>query len=225
MEAVGQFAGGIAHDFNNALTVIMGQCDLMSTAGMAPGEWQTALAEISDAAGRAARLTEQLLTFSRRGKTSPQVLDANVAVSRMESFVRRLAGQNELRLSLATDTGCLRIDPGQLEQAIVNLVINARDAMTEPGVITIRTSITTDGQIAIAVSDTGTGMDDTTRARIFEPFFTTKEPGKGTGLGLAVVLGVVQAAQGEVRVDTAPSQGTTFELRFPRVVADLSVGP
>jgi signal transduction histidine kinase len=215
MEAVGQFAGGIAHDFNNVLTVILGHCDLILATAMKPDDLQAAVHEMADAAGRAGALNEQLLTFSRRGKTNPQVLQPNEAIRRMERFARRLAGDNALVLSLAAEVGPIWIDPSQLEQAIMNLVVNARDAMAAPGVITISTGTTTDGQVMVSVSDTGTGMDDATRARIFEPFFTTKEPGKGTGLGLAVVMSVAQTAKGDVRVDTAAGRGTTFELRFP----------
>ena len=171
--------------------------------------------EISSAAERAAHLMRQLLTFSRKGNTEPRQLNPNETLISLEAFIRPLAGPHQLRLLLSPAVGRIRIDERQLEQAIVNLVVNARDAMTETGVITIETDTTPDGRVTIAVTDTGTGFDELTKTRLFEPFFTTKAPGQGTGLGLAVVLAVVEEAKGDVHVESTPGRGALFELRFP----------
>jgi two-component system cell cycle sensor histidine kinase/response regulator CckA len=218
MEAVGTFASGIAHDFNNALMVIMGHCDVMEMVDPTPETLQEGLVEISNAAERAAHLTRQLLMFSRKGSTDLRVINPNETLRNLEGFLRPLTGFHQLRLQLAPAVAAVRIDERQLEQAIVNLVVNARDAMAVQGVITVTTAMTPDGRVAISVSDTGTGIDEKTKARLFEPFFTTKAPGKGTGLGLAVVLAVAEEAKGEVRVESAAGQGATFELRFPAAV-------
>ena len=217
MQAVGQFASGVAHDFNNILSVIVAQCDRIGLADASPAVVHEGLEEISAAAIRAAHLTQQLLTFSRKGEASPQLVDPNDVIAQMSGLLRTLAGQHELRLVLDRNAGFTRVDPRHLEQAIMNLVVNARDAMPVSGVITVRT-IASGDSVVISVSDTGTGMDDATRERIFEPFFTTKAPGEGTGLGLTVVLNVVEEAQGSIHVETAPGRGTTFDLRFPHAV-------
>src|SRR4051812_1491740 len=216
MEAVGRFVSGIAHDFNNALMVIGGQCDVLGMTTLTPEKMRRGLAEISDAVDRAANLTQQLLTFSRKGQADPQVLDPNATLQRLETFIKPIVGAHDLRLALATQAGWISVDERQLEQAVINLVINARDAMPEKGVITISTGNIADGRVFIAVQDSGVGMDAATKSRLFEPFFTTKAPGHGTGLGLAVVLAVVEGARGDIHVETAPGAGATFELRFPQ---------
>jgi two-component system cell cycle sensor histidine kinase/response regulator CckA len=216
MESVGRFVSGIAHDFNNALMVIGGQCDVLGMTALTPEKMRRGLAEISDAVDRAANLTQQLLTFGRKGQADPQVLDPNAILQRLETFIKPLVGAHDLRLALAAQAGWITVDERQLEQAVVNLVINARDAMPETGVITISTGNIADGRVFIAVRDSGVGMDEATRSRLFEPFFTTKAPGHGTGLGLAVVLAVMEGAGGDIHVETAPGAGSTFELRFPQ---------
>ena len=217
METLGKFASGIAHDFNNALMVIMGHCDVLEMALPTPETLQEGLVEISSAAERAAHLTRQLLTFSRKASTDPRVINPNDTLGRLERFLRPLTGQHQLRLQLSPAVPPIRIDEQQLEQAIVNLVVNARDAMLDSGMIIVATDVTADGRVGIAVHDTGTGFDEQTKARLFEPFFTTKPPGKGTGLGLAVVRAVVEEAKGDVHVESMPGLGATFELRFPAV--------
>jgi len=215
IDAMGRFASVIAHDFNNSLMVIMGHCDVLQMENPTRDALQQGVIEISRAAERAAHLTRQLLTFSRKGNTEPRRLDPNETLIGLEGFMRPLAGPHQLRLQLSPAVGPIRVDERQLEQAIVNLVLNARDAMIEKGVITIATDTTPDGRVTIAVKDTGTGFDELTRTRLFEPFFTTKAPGQGTGLGLAVVLAVVEEAKGDVHVESTPGHGALFELRFP----------
>jgi signal transduction histidine kinase len=218
METAGQFASGIAHDLNNIMTVITGFCDLLETDDTISDVTRGRVGEISAAAARGNGLAQQLLTFGRKGSTSPQLLDPNDAMSRFEAFANTLAAPHCVRLRLGSDVGCIRVDPRHLDQAVMNLVVNARDAMAEAGVITITTASTDAGAVTIGVSDTGSGMDEATRRRMFEPFYTTKGAGKGTGLGLAVVRSVIDSAQGEVTVDSVPGRGTTVELHFPRVV-------
>ena len=216
MEAVGRFVSGIAHDFNNALMVIVGQCDVLGMGKLTPAMMRRGVREISDAAERAAHLTQQLLTFSRKGQPDPQVLDPNATLRRLEAFLKPLIGGHRLRLTLSRDVGWIVVDERQLEQAIVNLVVNARDAMPEKSEIEISTGNMSDGRVFVGVRDWGIGIDAATRKRLFEPFFTTKAPGQGTGLGLPVVLAVMEAARGEVHVESAPGAGTLFELRFPQ---------
>jgi len=217
MEAIGRFASSVAHDFNNVLAVIVGQSDLMLMTHELTANTRQALTDISEAAGRAADLTQQLLTFSRKGNEAPRVVDPNDTLTRIEGLLQTLIGDHELNVDLTPTVGRIRIDERQLEQALINLVVNARDAMPLTGTITITTGRTSDGGISVAVRDTGVGIDERIMPRLFEPFFTTKPPGKGTGLGLAVVLAVVETASGEVRVVSVPGRGTTFELRFPDV--------
>jgi len=216
LEAIGRFASFVAHDFNNALAVIVGQIDVLLLTQTVPAITRQALVEISEAAERAAHLTQQLLTFSRKGNDAPRVLDPNDTLARLAVFLRTLANPHQLSMTLTPDVGLIRIDERQLEQAVVNLVVNARDAMPDVGAIVIMTGRTSDGRVSIAVSDTGTGIDEEAMSRLFEPFFTTKPAGQGTGLGLAVVLAVTEHANGEVRVDSLPGRGTTFDLRFPQ---------
>lgn len=220
MEAIGRLASGIAHDFNNTLAIIVGQCDVLRMTSPSPPTLDQGLADIADAAERAAHLTQQLLTFSRKGTSRPRIIDPNAVLLRLEAFIRPIAGPHDLELALTPVAGRIRIDQRQLEQAVVNLVINARDAMLPKGRIVVSTGRTAEGLVFIAVRDSGTGIDAATKARLFEPFFTTKPEGRGTGLGLAVVRAVVEEASGTVHVESAPGQGATFELRFPAAGAD-----
>ncbi|HEX3748836.1 MAG TPA: ATP-binding protein [Bryobacteraceae bacterium] len=233
MEAVGRLAGGVAHDFNNLLTVIAGYTALLKD-DLGPGE-QPELDEIHAAVTRAAELTRQLLTFSRKQVCQPQVLEINTVVSRMEGMLRRLIGEDIVLVSaLAGDLGRVKADPGQIEQVIMNLAVNARDAMPDGGKLLIETKAVQleAGQIAalaaghyvqIAVSDTGHGMSAETASRIFEPFFTTKEVGKGTGLGLSTALGVVEQTGGSLTVESRLGAGTTFRAYLP-VTAEQAAG-
>jgi hypothetical protein len=237
MEAVGRLAGGVAHDFNNMLTVISGYnrmiLDELSTLDPLRGYAE----EVLKAADRAGALTNQLLSFSRRQIMQPRVLNVNSLVTQTQKMLQRVIGEDiELVLHLEAGVGNIRADPGHVEQAIVNLAVNARDAMPLGGRLTIETSdVVLDENYArthmgvkpgdftmIAVSDSGTGMDAETRRRIFEPFFTTKEKGKGTGLGLATVYGMVKQTGGDIWVYSELGQGTTFKLYFPRVAEAVS---
>jgi two-component system cell cycle sensor histidine kinase/response regulator CckA len=230
MEAVGRLAGGVAHDFNNLLTGIIGYADLLR-AGLPPeSELQADAEEVRKAADRAAALTRQLLAFSRRQVLQPQILSLNEAVREMERMLRRLIGEDvELVTDTAPDLGAVEADPGQIEQVIANLVVNARDAMPDGGRLVLRTAnVGVNGQprtepqmrpgayVLLSVSDTGTGMDTETQSRMFEPFFTTKDVGKGTGLGLATVYGIVKQSGGYIWVTSSPGAGTTFDIFLPR---------
>ncbi|MGH7718131.1 MAG: ATP-binding protein [Gemmatimonadaceae bacterium] len=227
METVGRLAGGIAHDFNNLLTVIKAYSDLL-LADMAEGdERRDEVREIQLAANRAAMLTRQLLAFSRKQVLRPRPIDLNVVLRGLEPMLRKLMIEDiELDLRLSPDLGLARADPGQMEQVLMNLVINAADAMPSGGRLTIRTqaltvggsSPRTDGAVApgryavIEVADTGSGMDPLTLSRIFEPFFTTKGPGKGTGLGLSTAYGIVKQTGGDITVESEAGRGTTFRV-------------
>jgi two-component system cell cycle sensor histidine kinase/response regulator CckA len=215
MEAVGRLAGGVAHDFNNLLTVINGYADL----ALQPLGGDVPLADrikpIKDAAQRAAGLTRQLLAFSRRQILQPRLVNLGDAITGVGAMLSRLIGANiELDMKLGTGLPAIRIDPGQLEQVIINLAVNAQDAMLSGGKLLIETVAEPGGAVLI-VQDSGTGMDEATRARIFEPFFTTKEAGKGTGLGLATVYGIVRQSNGSINVQSEPGKGTTFRIWFP----------
>lgn len=232
MDAVGRLAGGIAHDFNNLLNVISGYTDLLLDKFHADHSVHADISEIKRAADRATAVTSQLLAFSRKQVRQPKALELTTVVAQMETLLRRLIGEQiELIARLDRDTGCIKADPGQLEQIVVNLAINARDAMPEGGKLTIQTgNIDLDETAArthspampgryveLVLSDTGVGMDQETQARIFEPFFTTKPAGKGTGLGLAMVYGIVKQNQGLIWVYSELGLGTTIKIHFPRV--------
>jgi PAS domain S-box-containing protein len=234
LESVGRLAGGVAHDFNNVLTAIFGYADLLAEELPADSPGREDLREIRTAAERAAGLTRQLLAFSRQQVLQPVVLNMNDVVENLEKMLTRLIGADVvLQAHLSPDLGNIRADAGQLEQVIVNLTVNARDAMPMGGKLTIETAnaelggdyvdahrpVVPGRYVMLAVSDTGTGMDEATKARLFEPFFTTKEPGKGTGLGLATVYGIVKQSGGYIWIYSEPSHGATFKVYLPRVDA------
>jgi two-component system, cell cycle sensor histidine kinase and response regulator CckA len=239
VESLGRLAGGIAHDFNNLLFAVQGYAELLSQdlgskdpARLDPAHLQLSVDEISHAAERATALTAQLLAFSRRQIVTMNVLDVNAAVAKIEPMVRQLIGE-DLRLIVNLDpgTGHILADGGQIDQILVNLVVNARDAMPDGGTVTIesgnadfdqvaamgRDGITPGSYVFIAVRDTGIGMDHATRDHMFEPFFTTKAVGRGTGLGLATTHGIVSQAGGHISVASEPGTGSAFTLFFPRV--------
>jgi two-component system, cell cycle sensor histidine kinase and response regulator CckA len=232
MEAVGQLAGGIAHDFNNLLGVITGYTELLIRELPPDSRARQRAHEIRQASDRAAALTRQLLAFGRRQVLQPRVLDLNDVVANVEKMVRRLISANiQIVTVLASDLGRVCADAGQVEQVLMNLVINARDAMAEGGRLVIETvnedhdeayvranpGSRAGRSVVLVVSDSGHGMTEETMTRIFEPFFTTKEEGKGTGLGLATVYGIVRQSGGAVSVSSAPGSGTAFSVSLPRV--------
>jgi two-component system, cell cycle sensor histidine kinase and response regulator CckA len=235
LEAIGRLAGGVAHDFNNVLTAILGSAELLMM-DTPPGEHAREEVEIiRDAAARAQDLIRQLLAFSSRQVLQPVVLDLNDLITDLGRMLRRLIGEDlTLDTDLARDLCAVRADPGQVEQVLVNLAVNARDAMPDGGRLAIRTENVdvTDGgdvpagpYVRIEVTDTGTGMDAPTLARVFEPFFTTKERGKGTGLGLASVYGIVRQSGGHIAVTSTPGVGTSFRIHLPRVDAPVDAAP
>ena len=216
LESLGRLAGGVAHDFNNLLTGITGYATLLLERANGDGELRRDLGEIVRAADRAAELTKQLLAFGRRQVLKPRPLDLNTVVAEVEPLLRRLVGEDvELEIWSGAGLGTVRADPGQIEQVIVNLAVNARDAMPDGGRITIETRNAGDGSVELVVSDTGLGMDEDTVGQIFEPFFTTRE--QGVGLGLASVYGIVHQSSGDVAVTSSPGAGTVFVITLPRV--------
>jgi PAS domain S-box-containing protein len=232
MEAVGRLAGGVAHDFNNLLTVILGYTQLLIDGLPAGSRLAEGTGQIKSAADRAAGITRQLLAFSRKQVRSPRLIDLNNVMLNLDTMLRRLIGEDiEVLTVPAVDLGTVRADPGQIEQVLMNLALNARDAMPNGGKLTLETSniqlddayarehqpVEPGRYVMLAVSDTGIGMSAETLAHIFEPFYTTKEPGKGTGLGLSTVYGVVKASGGYIWVYSELGQGTTFKIYFPRV--------
>jgi two-component system, cell cycle sensor histidine kinase and response regulator CckA len=219
LEAIGLLAGGIAHDFNNLLTAISGYGEFL-LEGLADGDpLRRDAEEIRRAADVATALVRQLLAFSRRQMLQPRTVDLNAIVRQMESLLAQLIGEDiRLSVELAPTLPPVRADPGQLEQIIVNLAVNARDSMSRGGAVSIRTEPGDKGRrVRLVVSDTGRGMDEYTRLHAFDPFFTTKEPGKGTGLGLATVYGIVTQSNGTIEIESQPGRGATFRLDFPAI--------
>ncbi len=234
LEAVGRLAGGIAHDFNNLMAVIIGNAGLLGSRLPGDSPLRAFADEITSAGKRAAALTQQLLTFSRTNVLAREVVDINQIVGELGRMLHRVIGEDvELTVTLGNGVGCVMADRGQIEQVVMNLVVNARDAVASGGSVTVETSrvdlaaaIATDlGTLApgryvvLSVRDTGVGMDDGTKAQIFDPFFTTKTAGKGTGLGLSTVYGIVKQAGGGVTVESAPGKGARFAIYVPRVEA------
>jgi two-component system cell cycle sensor histidine kinase/response regulator CckA len=237
MEAVGRLAAGVAHDFNNLLTIIKASSDLLMLDLETSDPRRAEAEEISLATDRAAVLTRQLLAFGRKQVLSPRVLNLNEVVNGIERMLRRVTGDIiELQLVLRSDIGNITADPGQLEQVMMNLALNGVDAMRSGGRLTIETAnvylddgyarthtgVEAGRYVALVVSDTGSGMDRDTLSHIFEPFFTTKPPGKGTGLGLATVYGIVTQSRGHLWVYSEPEFGTTFKVYLPRVAAEVT---
>jgi CheY-like chemotaxis protein len=238
MEAIGQLAGGVAHDFNNLLTVICGYADLLKKQPDMTIDVQEYVAEIIEAARRATQLTRQLLAFGRRQVLQARTVDLNGIVRDLEKLLRRLIGEDvQLEMIYRADPAFVKVDPGQLEQVVMNLVVNARDAMPAGGRLTIETAnvefdkalphekpaLAGGSHIMLTVTDTGVGMDPDTAARAFEPFFTTKELGKGTGLGLAMAYGIITQSGGDIRMLTESGQGTAFRIYLPRVERGIEV--
>jgi signal transduction histidine kinase/CheY-like chemotaxis protein len=236
MEAVGRLAGGVAHDFNNLLTAILGYTELLHGRVEQDPDALEYTAEVRRAAERASDLTNQLLAFSRRRPASPQVVDLNRVVRQIDKMLRRIIGEDiDLEVRLAPDLWRVMVDPAHMDQVVMNLAVNSRDAMPDGGKLTIETANVrlTDEYAAghlearpgpyvmMAVSDTGIGMDTATQGRVFEPFFTTKEQGKGTGLGLSIVYGIVKQNAGGIMMYSEPSRGTVFKIYIPAVEAPV----
>lgn len=238
MEAVGRLSGGVAHDFNNLLGVIIGYGELLQTDLPEKHPQKASVEEILKAGHRAAALTRQLLAFSRQQVLDPKVMDLNAVVRDMESMLKRLLGEDvELKTDLHPALGRIKADQSQIEQAIMNLAVNARDAMPSGGKLTLTTEnfhmdanfvrrypfpVQVGDYVLLAVADNGIGMDATTRARVFEPFFTTKEKGKGTGLGLSMVYGIVKQSGGYIDLTSEPGAGATFKIYLPKVDAPIA---
>ena len=238
MESVGRLAGGIAHDFNNILMVINGYASMIAARLPDDQGLRDDLSEVIKAGDRAAALTGQLLAFSRKQVMEPKIVSPAVVLNQMEKMLKRLLGEDiELRLDLDPSTGQIKVDVGQVEQVLMNLGANARDAMPDGGELTIHTKnvelekgqlpadtkATPGSFVSVELLDTGEGMDEGTIENLFEPFFTTKERGKGTGLGLATVFGIVRQSGGHINVTSSPGKGTTFQLLFPRAFQSASV--
>jgi PAS domain S-box-containing protein len=238
MEVIGRLAGGVAHDFNNLLMVIAGYSDMLRRRLNSGHPLYKAAGEIQGAIDKAAGLTRQLLAFGRRQTLQPRVLDLNAVVAEIGAMLRRLISENiQLVMHLEPALGHVNADPSQLEQVLLNLAINARDAMPRGGVLTIETAnidwheasmyppnaAPPRRYVMLAVGDTGYGMDAETQAHIFEPFFTTKGPGMGTGLGLATVYGIITQSGGAIEVHSTPGQGSTFRIYLPQVEARVEI--
>ena len=227
MEAIGRLAGGVAHDFNNLLTAIIGYANLLSNNGT-DSQTRRQAGTILQAGQQAAALTKQLLAFSRKQILQPRVIDANLLVANMERLLRRIIGEHiDIRTELTAMNGCIKADPHQVEQVVMNLAVNARDAMPRGGRLLLKTAtrsvrddevneLPAGDYVVLEVSDNGQGMDRQTIERIFEPFFTTKVSGKGTGLGLATVYGIVRQSGGGIQVESQPGSGSTFRVYFPQ---------
>src|SRR5437867_1639542 len=237
MESIGKLAGGIAHDFNNLLTAIIGYSELVLNQTRNDDPLRQHIEEIKKAGERAASLTRQLLAYSRKQVLQPRVLDLNAVIAELDKMLRRHIGADiELVTRLAPELGRVKIDPSQIGQIVINLAVNARDAMPQSGKLTIETTnaqldeayarknvAVTPGQyVLLSVSDTGCGMDAQTQSRVFEPFFTTKEIGKGTGLGLSMVYGIVKQSGGDIWVYSEIGRGTVFKIYLPRAKGVLS---
>ncbi|GMV21806.1 MAG: hypothetical protein AMXMBFR57_17550 [Acidimicrobiia bacterium] len=228
METVGRLAGGVAHDFNNLLTVINGYAEFALMEVPEDHELHGMVKEIHEAGLRAAALTRQLLAFSRRQVVQPVSLNLNSCAEQVQKMLQRLIGEDiRLTFDLEPQIWPVRADAGQIEQVLMNLAVNSRDAMPEGGTLVVTTrNVTEQGDwVLLAVADTGCGMDEATRARIFEPFFTTKKAGQGTGLGLATVYGIVTQAGGRIEVSSTPGRGTTMRIYLPREVGGAAEVP
>ena len=216
MEALGRLAGGIAHDFNNLLTIISSYGELLANDAAAGSKHADDIAEIRRAAQRGAQLTQRLLAFSRKDMVQPERVQLDREVADVTAMLERVIGPDvHLQVTLGCGTAAVMIGPGQLQQIVTNLALNARDAMPSGGTLTVTTQ-SDNAHLTLRVADTGAGMSASVKAHLFEPFFTTKGPGKGTGLGLSTVFGVVHQANGTITVDSREGQGSVFEIRLPR---------
>ncbi len=224
MEALGRLAGGVAHDFNNLLTVILSYSAMLGKSLPPDSRGAKDIAQIERAGHRAAELTQQLLAFSRKQVLEPKALDLGTALQAMDGMIRRLIGEDiELRIVAGRDVPAVMVDAGQVEQVVMNLVVNARDAMHAGGVLTLETARLEGGLAMLSVGDTGTGIDAQTQAHMFDPFFTTKDRGKGTGLGLSTVMGIVEQSGGHVTVESTPGRGTILRVVLPAAKSDLAI--